>query len=112
MTRDNSVWRVPLTRDGATAKVGRFCAMFGMSGPDGLAMDEAGRLYVAHASLGHVFVFAPDGECVARIKSCAGKTCTNLAFGGEGRRQLFITESETGSVLVADLDVPGIALPR
>ena len=99
-------------RDGGVAKVGRFCALFGTSGPDGLAMDEAGRLIVAHASLGHVFVFAPDGECVARIKSCTGKTCTNLAFGGEDRRKLFITESETGSVLVADLDVAGIALPR
>ena len=112
MTRDNGVWRAPLMRDGGVAKVGRFCALFGTSGPDGLAMDEAGRLIVAHASLGHVFVFAPDGECVARIKSCAGRTCTNVAFGGPERRQLYITESETGSVLVADLDIPGIALPR
>jgi gluconolactonase len=112
MTRDNSVWRAPLMRDGGLAKVGRFCALFGASGPDGLAMDEAGRLIVAHASLGHVFVFAPDGQCVARVKSCAGKTCTNIAFGGPDRRQLYITESETGSVLIADLDVSGIALPR
>jgi gluconolactonase len=72
MTRDNSVWRVPLMRDGGVAKVGRFCALFGISGPDGLAMDDAGRVIMAHASLGHVFVFAPDGECVARVKSCAG----------------------------------------
>jgi gluconolactonase len=112
MTRDNSVWRAPLMRDSGVAKVGRFCALFGTSGPDGLAMDEAGRLIVAHASLGYVFVFAPDGQCVARVKSCAGKTCTNIAFGGSDRRQLYITESETGSVLVADLDVCGIALPR
>jgi gluconolactonase len=47
MTRDNSVWRAPLMRDGGVAKVGRFCALFGASGPDGLAMDEAGRLIVA-----------------------------------------------------------------
>jgi gluconolactonase len=112
MTRDNAVWRVPLMRDGAVAKVGRFCSLFGTSGPDGLAMDEAGRLIVAHASLGHAFVFAPDGECVARVKSCAGMTCTNVAFGGPERQQLYITESRTGSVLVADLDVAGIALPR
>jgi gluconolactonase len=46
------------------------------------------------------------------VKSCAGKTCTNIAFGRSERRQLYITESETGSVLVADLDVSGIALPR
>jgi gluconolactonase len=112
MTRDNAVWRLPLMRDGGTAKVGRFCALFGWSGPDGLAMDEAGNLAVAHASLGHVFLFAPSGECIARIRSCAGTACTNLAYGGPGRRQLFITESATGSVLVADMPEPGIALPR
>ncbi|WP_322047509.1 SMP-30/gluconolactonase/LRE family protein [Paraburkholderia sp. J67] len=112
MTRDNAVWRVPLLDNGGTAKVGRFCSLFGTSGPDGLAMDEAGNLYVAHASLGHVFVFAPNGECIARVKSCAGETVTNLAFGGPARRQIFITESKSGSVLVADVAEPGIALPR
>jgi len=111
-TRDNTVWRVPLMRDGSVAKVGRFCTMFGISGPDGLAMDEAGRLFVAHASLGRVFVFDRTGECVAIIKSCAGITCTNIAFGGPDRRQLFVTESETGSVMVAEMDVPGLPLPR
>lgn len=112
MTRDNAVWRAPLMRDGSVSKVGRFCTLFGPSGPDGLAMDEAGRLVVAHASLGHAFVFAPNGECVARVKSCAGSTCTNVAYGGRDRRDLFITESATGTVLRAAMDVPGIALPR
>ena len=112
MTRDNAVWRVPLLANGCTAKVGRFCSLFGTSGPDGLAMDEAGNLYVAHASLGHVFIFAPNGECIARVKSCAGETVTNLAFGGPRREQIFITESKSGSVLVADIGIPGIALPR
>jgi gluconolactonase len=107
MTRDNAVWRLPLTEDGATAKVGRFCSLFGVSGPDGLAMDEAGHLLVAHASLGHVFMFAPTGELVARIRSCAGQTCTNVAFGGPDRRSLYITESATCSVLLADLPHAG-----
>jgi len=65
-------------------------------------MDKAGRLFVAHASLGHVFVFAPNGECIARIKSCAGQSCTNVAIGDNGNR-LYITESITGTVLVADI---------
>jgi gluconolactonase len=103
MTRDNGVWRAPLMKDGSVAKVGRFCSMFGPSGPDGLTMDSAGRLYVAHASLGHVLVFARNGELIARIKSCAGSTCTNVAIGGEKRDRLYITESSTGSVLVADI---------
>jgi gluconolactonase len=105
MTRDNAVWRVPFMKDGSVSKVGRFCSMFGPSGPDGMTMDAAGRLFVGHASLGHVFVFAPNGELIARIKSCAGGACTNVAIGGAGRDRLYITESVTGTVLVADIGV-------
>jgi gluconolactonase len=103
MTRDNAVWRMPFMKDGSVSKVGRFCSMFGPSGPDGMTMDGAGRLFVAHASLGHVFVFAPNGECIARIKSCAGQSCTNVAIGGEQRDRLYITESVSGTVLIADI---------
>jgi gluconolactonase len=105
MTRDNAVWRMPIMKDGSVSKVGRFCTMFGPSGPDGMTMDKDGRLYVAHASLGHVLVFAPNGELIARIKSCAGATCTNVAIGGNNRDRLYITESATGSILVADIGV-------
>jgi gluconolactonase len=103
MTRDNAVWRLPFMRDGNVSKVGRFCSMFGASGPDGMTMDKDGRLFVAHASLGHVFVFAPNGELIARIKSCAGASCTNVAIGGNNRDRLYITESTSGTVLVADI---------
>ena len=103
MTRDNAVWRMPLMTDGSVAKVGRFCSLFGTSGPDGMTMDSAGRLFVAHASLGHVFVFAPNGELIARIKSCAGPACTNVAIGGANRDRLYVTESASGTVLVADI---------
>jgi gluconolactonase len=107
MTRDNAVWRAPLMKDGSVSKVGRFCSTFGPSGPDGMTMDKAGRLFVAHASLGHVFVFAQNGEMIARIKSCAGQSCTNVAIGDEKRDRLYITESVTGTVLVADISVLG-----
>jgi len=105
MTRDNAVWRLPFMKDGSVSKVGRFCSTFGASGPDGLTMDKAGRLFVAHASLGHVFVFAQNGELIARIKSCAGPTCTNVAIGGANRDRLYVTESASGTVLVADIGV-------
>src|SRR3954453_8427383 len=105
MTRDNAVWRLPFMKDGSVSKVGRFCSMFGPSGPDGMTMDRAGRLFVGHASLGHVFVFAPNGELIARVKSCAGPNCTNVAIGGAKKDRLYITESATGSVLVADIGI-------
>lgn len=103
MTRDNSVWRLPFMKDRSVSKVGRFCSMFGPSGPDGITMDKIGRLFVAHASLGHVFVFAPNGELIARIKSSAGPTCTNVAIGGNNGDRLYITESTTGTIMVADI---------
>jgi gluconolactonase len=108
MTRDNSVWRLPLLADGSTSKVGRFASFYGISGPDGLTMDRDGNLFVAHASLGAVFVLDPHGEGMAKIASCAGRTVTNVTFGGPQNKTLFITDSSTGSVLCADWDIPGV----
>lgn len=99
MTRDNAIWRVPLLASGGTAKVGRFASFHGTSGPDGLALDHAGNLLVAHASLGSAFALGPQGEPIARIAT-TGRTITNLAFGiGNQRDQLFLTESGSGRIL-------------
>jgi gluconolactonase len=48
-------------------------------------------------------VFAPNGELIARIKSCAGPSCTNVTIGGANRDRLYVTESATGTVLVANI---------
>lgn len=110
VTRANSVWRVPLLPDGTPFKVGEFIRLSGGGGPDGLAMDEQGNFAVAHLGLGTVWLFSALGEPLYRIRSCAGLATTNVAYGGPERRQLYITESATGSVLVADMEVPGRAL--
>nr|WP_246356541.1 SMP-30/gluconolactonase/LRE family protein [Pseudomonas gingeri] len=109
MTRGNAVWRLPIQRDGGTSKVGIFTAMAGgVSGADGMALDSEGNLYVCDAGNGCVWVFDPHAVPLYRIRSCTeGRTLTNLAFGGEDNRQLFITDSSTGSILVADLPHSG-----
>jgi gluconolactonase len=112
MTRDNAVWRLPLLPDGSTSKVGRFASFHGTSGPDGMAMDAAGNLLVAHASLGSVFVLSPQGEPLARIRSCRGSTTTNVALGGANGATMFVTESETGAVLAADWGSEARTPPR
>ncbi|MGH7210653.1 MAG: SMP-30/gluconolactonase/LRE family protein [Acetobacteraceae bacterium] len=107
-TRANAVWRLPLLPDGSTSKVGVFIQLSGgLGGPDGLALDEAGGLAVAHAGLGTVWLFDRLGQPLLRIRSCAGLMTTNVAYGGTDRRTLYITESETGSVLRASLPVAG-----
>ena len=106
-TRSNSIWRAMILPDGSITRAGIFIQMSGGSGPDGLAVDQAGNLFVAHAGFGAVWMFSPYGEPLLRINSCAGSMTTNLAFGGKDNRDLYITESETGSVLVARMDIPG-----
>lgn len=108
VTRGNCVWRVPLAEDGGVAKVGVFIQLSGgWGGPDGLALDAEGRLAIAHVGMGSVWIVDQYGEPVYRVRSCAGRHTTNLAFGGADGRSLFITESASGSILRAELDIPG-----
>lgn len=99
MTRANQVWRVPLHADGGTTKAGVFFQGFGNAGPDGLALDEEGSLFVCHPSLGSVFVVDADGVPKARIVSGTdGINLTNCCFGGPDHKTLFITDSLEGNV--------------
>lgn len=112
VTRGNCVWRVPLMEDGGTAKVGQFFTSHGPSGPDGLAVDESGRLLVANPGLGVVWVLDAMAQPVEVLRSCAGTSVTNLAFGGSDRRMIYLTESTTGSILCAAMDERGVSLLR
>jgi len=106
-TRGNCVWRAMVLPDRSLTRVGLFVQMSGASGPDGMAVDQAGNLFVAHAGLGAVWMFSPQGEPLLRINSCKGRMTTNIAFGGADNRDLYITESESGCVLVAKMEIPG-----
>jgi gluconolactonase len=105
VTRANQVWRGPILADGTVSKVGAFRTFFGPSGPDGMAVDAENRLVVAHASMGGAFVVNAIGEVTHFVKSPGGATVTNVAFR-PGTAKLVMTESETGTILEADL--PGV----
>ena len=111
VTRANAVWRVPFQLDGSIVKVGTFIQFpSGIGGPDGMAMDQAGNLVVAQVGSGCAWQFSPLGEPLARIRSCTGLLLTNMAYGGPKGRTLYMTESETGTVLTAELEAPGQAM--
>jgi gluconolactonase len=109
VTRANQVWRGPLLADGSVTKVGALRTFFGTSGPDGMAVDVDNRVVVAHASLGGAFVLNARGEVTHFVKSPAGSTVTNVAYR-PGASKLVMTESETGTILEADLPSPGAPL--
>lgn len=109
-TRGNCVWRMPLLPDGSVSKAGQFFTSHGPSGPDGLAMDEAGRLLVANPGLGCVWVLNHLAEPEIVLKGPRGASLTNLAFGGADRMTLYCTDSTHANVLCARMDAPGRAL--
>ena len=109
VTRANAVWRAPVLPDGSITKMGAFRTFFGASGPDGMAVDAEGRLVVAHASLGGAFVLNPLGEVTHFIKSPAGSTVTNVAYRPR-TSTVILTESETGTLLEAELPAHGALL--
>lgn len=110
VTRMNNVWRLFFTPDGRATKVGVFVQLSGGVGPDGMAMDEAGNLVVCHVFVGSVWVFNPLGEPIYRLRSSAGLLTTNCAYGGSERKTLYITESETASILRVSLPHAGRAM--
>jgi gluconolactonase len=108
-TYHNRILRYSIEADGAVGARDDFAFLPGGEGPDGMAFDEAGNLYVAHYGGGKVAVFAPSGEMVEEIL-VPGAKVTNVAFGGTDRRTLVITDVETASLYRTPVDVPGLAL--
>lgn len=62
-----------------------------LSGPDGMAFDCQGNLYVAVLGQSHIAVIAPDGG-IDRSIVTQGRCPTNVAFGPEGSRTIYVTE--------------------
>lgn len=99
MTRDNSVWHLPIYPDGTVQRTARFSTYYGVGGPDGLTIDEEGNLFVAHSTLGLIFVHKSNGEPLARLVSSRGNSTTNLTWDTRKMNDLLIVESETGSLM-------------
>ncbi len=108
MTRANQVWRLPLHEDGTTTKAGVFFQSFGTAGPDGLALDAEGNLFICHPSLGSIFVVDKNGIPKARIDSgTEGVNLTNCCFGGPDNQTLYITDSLEGNIQTVEWHCPG-----
>jgi xylono-1,5-lactonase len=82
--------------------------------PDGLAVDEAGTIWVADYGAGRVRGLSPDGAEVGSIPVPA-KAVTSLCFGGPDRRDLYIVSADNtddpvraGSIFRTRVDVPGL----
>jgi gluconolactonase len=82
--------------------------------PDGMCLDAAGNLYVAHYGMREVQVLSPEGKLIARYPG-GNLTTSNVAFGGPNMDQLFVTgglaaEAGGGGLFRLDLGVKGLVI--
>ena len=85
--RDGKTWRYDIGADGTLTNKTFFCAL----GSDGMTIDAAGNLYLT----GHgVTVFDQTGKQIDQI-DVPEKWSANVCFGGQDRRTLFITATES-----------------
>lgn len=105
-TRPNRILRYAIAADGAIEERTVFARLSGGPGPDGMAFDAEGRLFVAHHGEGRVVVLDSAGREVEQIPT-PGRQPTNVAFGGPDFDTLIVTEVETRSVYRVKLGVKG-----
>jgi gluconolactonase len=105
-THTRSIWEYPLVAVGNARERRLYGVLEGGTGPDGMAFDENGLLYVANFGAGNLAVFEPGGG-TPRYLPAGDERPTNVAFGGPRGTTLFITGAAENKVLTLELGVKG-----
>jgi D-xylonolactonase len=105
-----------LAPDGSVGSTGVF-AKVERGGPDGLAVDEHGGVWVAVYGGGCVQRLLPDGS-LDRVVEVPATAVTSLCFGGGDRRDLYVVTADNarhpdrgGSIFRTRVDVAGLPVP-
>ena len=108
-----------IAEDGTLSNRHTFADMKGR-GPDGIALDAEGAVWVADAN-GHACVRVKEGGEITDIVDVGPAQCFACALGGPDRRTLFLLtgagfsrdaiKSRTGSIQVTEVAVPGAGWP-
>ena len=108
-TGRNRILCYEINSDGTVGPREHFADTTLPSGPDGMAFDIDGNLYVAHHAGGCVDVFDPEGKQIDTI-AIPGEGVTNCCFGGPENTTLYVTEVKTHAVYTVPLNVAGLPL--
>lgn len=100
-----NVWAYDLSEGGQISNK-RLFIEFPDHGLDGMRSDVKGNLYITRHGKGTVAKVSPEGEVLREIE-LTGENPTNLAFGGEEGRQVYVTVADRGNVETFRGEHPG-----
>ena len=99
------VWAYDLS-DAGTISNKRLLIEFPDFGMDGMRCDSEGNLYITRHGKGTVVKISSKGTIEKEI-TLAGKKPSNLAFGGEDGRTVYVTLQDSGNIESFRVDTPG-----
>ena len=99
------IWAYDLDEQGNVSNK-RLFHEFPDYGLDGMRCDTEGYLYVSRFGKGTVAIFSPEGELVEEVR-LHGSNCTNVTFGGEDGRTVYVTMMDQGNVETFRAERPG-----
>lgn len=99
------VWAYDLA-DSGTISNKRLLIEFSDFGMDGMRCDSNGNLYITRHGKGTVVKVSPTGAVLQEI-ILSGKNPSNLAFGGEDGRTIYVTLQDMGNIESFVADTPG-----
>ena len=105
-----NVWQFDLSKDGEISNK-QLLRKFDDFGFDGMRCDVKGNLYITRHGKGTVVILNPKGEILREI-DVLGKHPTNLAFGGEDGKTVFVTEAEKTRLVTFRVENPGATWVR
>jgi gluconolactonase len=97
---------IPALSDEARSRLGHV---------DGLALDQAGNLWVTQPFANRVSVITPDERHLVIVddtQRAKFNMITSIAFGGPDLRDVYLTSMWTNQVWRARVQIPGLPLPH
>ncbi|HET7269247.1 MAG TPA: SMP-30/gluconolactonase/LRE family protein [Oleiagrimonas sp.] len=103
------VWKYDIEADGSLSHK-RLLLSFDDAGLDGMRCDTRGNLYIARYGAGRVLVVSPEGQILHKVE-LKGQDPTNLAFGGDDKRRVYVTLQDRGAIETFRSKYPGRPYP-
>lgn len=84
----------------------RLFAEFPDFGFDGMACDQEGNLFVTRYGKGTIAILSPEGNVLREVE-LKGKNCSNLVFGGDDGRTVYVTLQDRKGIEKFRAENPG-----